>query len=143
MPTSIERYQKSVADTHVRLDYVIAPGLYIISFDMILKVGNNDNYNNILIATNTMKPGKNDINSLVHKSPPLMQGESVKTKRLKTNTNSNIEALKTTTPAPIIPAPKSKVPDVPIGVETMTHENVKYVLIAGLGALIGLVLYFK
>ena len=110
---------------------------------MVLKVGSIDNYNNnILIATGTMKPGKNDINSLVYKSPPLMQGESVKTKCLKTV----FTALTAKEPKPspqIATTPKSTVPDVPIGAKTMTHENVKYVLGVGLGALIGLGLYLK
>lgn len=86
IPTSIARYEKAISDTHIRLDYVIAPGLYIISSDMVLKVGSIVNYNNnILIATGNLKPGKNDINGKVIKSPPLMQGETVKTVRLKTN----------------------------------------------------------
>ena len=37
IPTSIARYQKALTDTHTRLDYVIAPGLYIIGSDMYLK----------------------------------------------------------------------------------------------------------
>ena len=143
IPTSIERYQKAIADTHVRLDYVVATGLYIISSDMILKVGNIDNYNNnILIATKTMKPGKNDINSLVYKSPPLMQGESVKTVSLKTN----ITAL---TAKDVAPSPKathkSTIHDVPLGAKTQedaNHENVKYILLVGIGAAVGLVLYY-
>jgi hypothetical protein len=45
IPTSIiARYQKSISDTHVKLDYIIAPGLYIIGSDMIIKVGTIENY---------------------------------------------------------------------------------------------------
>ena len=59
IPTSIARYQKSLSDTHKRLDYVIGSGLYIIPSDMILKVGTIENYNNnILIANENMNPGK-------------------------------------------------------------------------------------
>ena len=84
IPTSIARYQKAISETHVRLDYVIAPGLYIISSNMILEIGKIEHYNNnILIAKPNMKPGKNDINDKIHKSPPLMAGTSVKTIKTK------------------------------------------------------------
>ena len=104
---------------------------------MVLKVGIIKNYNNnIKVATGTMKPCKNYINSLVHKSPPLMQGESVKTKRLKTVFTA-LTAKEPTPSTQIAPTPNSTVPDVPLGAETMTHDSVKYVLVVGLWALIG------
>ncbi|WP_375674180.1 hypothetical protein, partial [Bartonella sp. CL32QHWL-2] len=39
IPTSINRYQKAVSDTHTRLDFVIGPGLYIIGSNMVLEIG--------------------------------------------------------------------------------------------------------
>ena len=86
IPTSIARYQKSLSDTHKRLDYVIGPGLYIIPSDMVLNIGTIVNYNNnILIATENMTSGKNDINSEKNTAPPMMQGPAVKKSVLKTN----------------------------------------------------------
>jgi hypothetical protein len=58
-----------------QLNYVIAPGLYIISSDMVLKVGKVDGYNNtIIIATEDMKPGLFNVNNAIlshNKAPPL------------------------------------------------------------------------
>ncbi|WP_375654922.1 hypothetical protein, partial [Bartonella sp. CL46QHWL] len=86
IPTSINRYQKAVSDTHTRLDFVIGPGLYIIGSNMVLEIGKIDNYNNnILIAPAGSKPGKNNINVKKTKSPPNMEGSKPKKMIVKTN----------------------------------------------------------
>jgi hypothetical protein len=78
IPTSIARYQKAVSDAHKQLYFVIDSGLYIISSDMILKVDTIENYNNnILVATENMKPGKNNIN-IIFLLQPLKEGSKPK-----------------------------------------------------------------
>ena len=61
IPESIVKYQDAVSKTNSRIDYVIAFGLYMISSDMVLKVGTLEGYNNsIIIATEGMALGKNE-----------------------------------------------------------------------------------
>ena len=61
IPESIAKYQDAVTKTNSRIDYVIAFGLYMISSDMVLKVGTLEGYNNsIIIATKGMLLGKNE-----------------------------------------------------------------------------------
>jgi hypothetical protein len=84
IPTSIARYQKSISDTHAKIDNIIAPGLFIIGSDMILKVGIIENYNNnILIPRENMKPGKNNINNKKNIPPPLMKRSKPKVYTIK------------------------------------------------------------
>jgi hypothetical protein len=53
---------------------------------MILKVGTIENYNNnILIATENMKPGKNNINNKKIMPQPLMEGSKTKVYKPKAN----------------------------------------------------------
>ena len=133
IPTSISRYQKALTDTHSRVDYVIAPGLYIIPSDMILKIGSIKNYNNnILIASKNMKPGKNDIN--LKKSIPLpsMKGPPVKFKRIKTNLSVGEKPVKPPTENFKPPTEKKE--------EIITHENIKFLLLTFVGGLATLVL---
>ena len=64
IPDSIERYQNAINNTHSKLDFAIGSGLYMIPSDLIMKIGSLDNYNNnILIATDTMNFGINNINN--------------------------------------------------------------------------------
>jgi hypothetical protein len=61
---------------------------------MVLKVGTIQNYNNnIRIANNKMKPGKNDINTLKRILVPLMERSKPKTFRMKANSEP-VEPLK-------------------------------------------------
>jgi hypothetical protein len=124
-------------DTHVKLDYIIAPGLYIIGSDMILKVGTIENYNNnILIATENMKPGKNNINNKKNIPQPLMKGSKLKVYKLKIKHESLILKSSTKIKDEIQPEIKniSKIEE---------HENMKYILFAVTGSLVGLVIYFS
>jgi hypothetical protein len=138
IPTSIAIYQKSITDTRVKLDYIIAPGLYIIGSDMILKVGSIENYNNnILIPTDNMKPGKNNINDKKNKTPALMQGSPVKTRRTK------VETLAVVKPKP----DKGETPEI-VKPETENnnigqHEDIKFYLFILTGGLVSLALYFR
>jgi hypothetical protein len=53
---------------------------------MIFITGTIENYNNnILIATENMKPGKNNININNFLFQPLAEGPSIKSNKLKTN----------------------------------------------------------
>ena len=60
---TIDRYQKAINDTHKRLDFVIAPMLYLIPSDLVLHLGVTDRWNNaIQVADSNMKPGLIQIN---------------------------------------------------------------------------------
>ena len=70
-----------------------------------------------------------------------MQGETVKTIGLKVNNTAKKLTAKTVPPPATVPVKiiKPEVKTAPV----VTHESNKYVLLAGSGAIIGLVLYFK
>jgi hypothetical protein len=64
IPDSIERYQNAINNSHSKLDFAIGSGLYMIPSDLVMKIGSLDNYNNnILIATDDMDFGVNNINN--------------------------------------------------------------------------------
>ena len=63
IPGSIERYQNAINNSHSKLNFAIGSGLYMIPSDLVMKVSNLDNYNNILIATDNMDFGINNINN--------------------------------------------------------------------------------
>ena len=70
IPDSIERYQNAINNSHSKLDFAIGSGLYMIPSDLVMKIGNLDNYNNnILIATDNKDFGINDINDKLLLSP--------------------------------------------------------------------------
>ena len=61
IPESIAKYQEAITKTNVKIDYVIAVGLYMIPSNLVLKIGQLEGYNNsILIATSEMKIGQNE-----------------------------------------------------------------------------------
>ena len=145
IPTSILRYQKAIAETHTRLDYVIAPGLYIIGSDMVLKIGSIMNFNNnILLATSEMRPGRNEINGKKNTAPPLMKGPPVKTYKMKTTDTSPETATKITEPAggPESPVQPTVQPNIAAEADT-THENIKFILVAVTGGIVSLIWYFN
>ena len=62
IPDSIERYQNAISNSHSKLDFALGSGLYMIPSDLVMKIGNLDNYNNnILNATDFMDIWKNNI----------------------------------------------------------------------------------
>ena len=64
MPDSIERYQNAINNSHSKLDFSLGSGFYKIPSDLVMKICNLDNYNNnILIATDNMDFGINNIKS--------------------------------------------------------------------------------
>lgn len=154
IPTSIQRYQKAVSDTHTRLDYVIAPGLYVIGSNMVLVIGKLDNYNNnILIAPKNAKPGKNDINHKKTLPPPLMEGNSSKKIRVKSSVGtvktdfvlrakletshkpkSNVDTPKTTETSKNTPTTTKL--DTKVEKVDDTHETIKFMLYSVVGTLI-------
>ena len=70
IPDSIERYQNAINNSLSKLDFAIGSGLYMIPSDLVMKIGNLDNYNNnILIATDNMDFGINNINNKLLLSP--------------------------------------------------------------------------
>ena len=139
MKKSIERYQNALGNAHKQLDYVIGPGLYIIPSNMILNINSVDNYNNnIQIATEEMKTGKNSINHLKQKPPKLMEGSPI----IKSTLKTNIEKIE----KPEKPEKIEKT-EKPVKVkkeETETHETIKFILFATTGAIVTfLVFSFK
>ena len=64
IPDSIEKHQNAINNSHSKLDFAIGSGLYMIPSDLVMKIGNLDNYNNnILFATDNMDFGINNINN--------------------------------------------------------------------------------
>ena len=132
--TSITNYQNALTEAHKQLDYVIAPGLYIIPSDMILKIKTIYNYNNnILIATKNMKPGKNNINFTKQKLPPLMEGSLNKKSLLKTNSEKIEKPEK---------PEKFEKPEKLKKEAEEEHETIKFILF-GIGGVILTFLIFK
>ena len=148
IPSSISRYQKALSDTHTRLDYVIAPGLYIMGSDMVLKIGIIENYNNnIEVASGKMKPGKNDINDLKNTPHPLMKGAPSKKLKLQTNipTTSKIETSKIET-SKTANADNHKLVENRLVENRIqddkAHETNKFLLYGLIGGIASLVLYY-
>jgi hypothetical protein len=79
IPDGIAQYQESISNTHSKIDYVVATGLYMIPSNLVLNIGSIQRYNNnILIADKTMKLGYNEnINSEVIR-PQNIQSSTVK-----------------------------------------------------------------
>jgi hypothetical protein len=56
IPEGIDKHRDAIIKTNSRIDYVVAVGLYMISSDLVLKVGKLVGYNNnIVVATSEMK----------------------------------------------------------------------------------------
>ena len=162
IPTSIERYQKALSETHKRLDYVVGKGLYIIPSDMVLKVGAIENYNNNLLIATTNDLGKDNlvaiINNRIQDSTPLMEGTKVKRTILKTNSQTQTQTtswgnfLKVAGMEdwkkhhPSAPPVKDTQPTSQSETESQsadTHESIKFYLFMATGALVSLALYFS
>ena len=132
IPSSIERYQRALSETHKRLDYVIGKGLYIIPSDMVLQVGSIENFNNnILIASSDLKLGKNElINKRLKNASPMMNGPPVKKSILKTNKFISAQEKTSLTP----PAPAEINAD-------ETHDSIKFYLFLATGAIVSFAVY--
>jgi hypothetical protein len=60
LPSSINRYQKTLQYARSKVDFVIGSGIYMLPSDMNLHVGTINGYNNLIqIATNDMQLGYN------------------------------------------------------------------------------------
>lgn len=150
IPDSIERYQNAVNNSHVKLDFAIGSGLYMIPSDLVMKIGSLDNYNNnILIATDNMAFGVNNINNqLLHtvpqtvpvveiiSQPVLAPVSSFKPEPLKT------EPLKPEAFGPARAKPEILYSNTPQTKITDTYQESKYVLPLILGLSAGLFAYF-
>ena len=79
LPEAIKRYEDAITDTKCRLNFAVAPDLYMIPANMVLKMGTVAGYNNnITVATNNMMFGINDgVNSgkMQSKMAPAMTGK--------------------------------------------------------------------
>ena len=51
IPESIERYQSTITNTHVRLNFALDESLYLIPLDMNLPIISKENYNNNITVT--------------------------------------------------------------------------------------------
>ena len=72
---SINRFQDSLQYAKSSLNFVIAPGIYLMPSDMELRVGVHEGYNNnIQIATTDLSPGLNlNLNSTIPQPPQPTQ----------------------------------------------------------------------
>ena len=132
IPDSIKRYQEAVNNTHSRLDYVIAPGLYMIPTDMVLKIGSIVGYNNnILIADENMKFGLNVVNTQQLPPPVPKMDDSTK---FPDNRPTPTDLEKPEKPI-IIDKPQ-------VSLHAMTHDETKWITAILLGASIGSLVYF-
>jgi hypothetical protein len=60
LPSSIDRYQKTLQYARSKVDFVIGQGLYMLPSDMNLHIGKHNGYNNLIqIATDNMQLGYN------------------------------------------------------------------------------------
>ena len=139
IPDSIERYQNAINNSHSKLDFAIGSGLYMIPSDLVMKIGSMDNYNNnILIATDDMDFGVNNINNkqLVTSTEPVVS-DPVPTTNFKNPTELLARSGTDQT------EPK-EVPDQPTGQTTkyVNYDDTKYVLPLLVGLGVGLVVYF-
>jgi len=134
IPDSIKRYQEAVNNTHSRLDYVIAPGLYMIPTDMVLKIGSIVGYNNnILIADENMKFGLNVVNT--QQLPPPVPKMDDSTKFPDRPTQTDIEK-------PKVMEKTNKVDKPQASIHAMTHDDTKWITAILLGASFGSLVYF-
>jgi len=114
IPDSIVRYQNAINNSHSKLDFAIGSGLYMMPSDLVMKIGSLDDYNNnILIASDNMDFGINNINN---KLLPVLGIPDKTTPELNITKSNDIKYVD-------------------------YHEN-KYVLPFIVGGVIGLVVYF-
>ena len=79
LPESIKRFQDYVTKAKIHLNYVIAPNLYLISNDFVMKMGRIEGYNNtLIIAEPNTHFGINRINNMKVKALVPMQGAKFK-----------------------------------------------------------------
>jgi hypothetical protein len=132
IPDSIDRYQNAINNSHSKLDFAIGSGLYMIPSNLVMQIGSLDNYNNnILIATDNMDFGINNINN---KSLPLMSipnNNDFKTPEL--NKKPEINNVINKNENNIINKNESIYKD---------YHETKYILPFIIGGSIGLLIYF-
>ena len=127
IPDSIERYQNAINISHSKLDFAIGSGLYMIPSDLVMKIGNLDNYNNnILIATDNMDFGINNNNNMLL-LPPIPKPDDL----LATNIIKNNNVIKNND---IVTTGEDSI-------YKSYHEN-KYISSLIVGGRIGLIIYF-
>ena len=114
IPDSIVRYQNAINNSHSKLDFAIGSGLYMMPSDLVMKIGSLDDYNNnILIASDNMDFGINNINN---KLLPVLGIPDKTTAELNITKSNDIKYVD-------------------------YHEN-KYVLPFIVGGVIGIAVYF-
>ena len=135
IPDSIARFQDYVTKARIHLNYVIGPNLYLISNDLNMKINSIQHYNNsILIASEDMDFGLNDINSHVHITPKNMDNAPVK-KITKISTHQVVPG-----DTHVLSPSKS---DKPQTASKTSHDNIKLAIL-GLGIILsGVIIYLK
>jgi hypothetical protein len=127
LPKAIKRYKDVITGTKSRLNYAIAPDLYMMPANMILKVGTVQCYNNNLtVATRGMVFGINDgVDSerLHPKMAPVLAGKPSKVMRV--------------VDSPTPPVAKHLTPQPPPTEPVQSHFDNKTYLVLVLGALVG------
>ena len=87
MLDSTERYLNAINNSHSKLDFAIGFDFYMIPFDLVTQIGNLDNYNNnILISTDNMDIGINNINNKLL-LPPIPKPDDLPVVNIIENNN--------------------------------------------------------
>jgi archaellin len=144
IPDSIERYQNAINNSHSKLDFAIGSGLYMIPSDLVMKIGSLDNYNNnILIATDDMDFGVNNINN---KQVDMGTGTNAGPTNFKNPTEllgiSSTEPSSTEPKEPVQPQISTWQSKPAEPAKYVNYQDTKYVLPLLVGLGVGLVVYF-
>ena len=75
LSVSAQRYQTAIQSSRAKLDFALAPGLWLLPSDLEINLTRKVGYNNFLQkATEHMKLGVNDVNALTHADASSLQG---------------------------------------------------------------------
>jgi hypothetical protein len=136
LPISIKRNEDIIATTRSRLNYVIAPDLYMMPADIVLKMGTVRGYkNNITVATRAMVFGINYGVNSERPQPKMAPALAGKPSTIKRAVDSSVPPV---TKYHMTPAPPP--PTKPF----QSHSDNKIYIVITLGSLVGLsVTYFE
>jgi len=152
IPDSISKYQDVVSKSRTRLNHVVAPGLYLMSDNLVMNMPNIPGYNNeLIIAKEGSHMGVNDINTkiigqvlshnLVKPSPTkrISIDNNIKSKEDTKHTTIPTKQSTTMTQTSKILTSEAGKHGVIYGTESTTndHEDMKILLIVS-GILAGL-----
>ena len=145
IPDSIQKYQDAITNARVRLNFAIGPSLYLIPSDMILKINSIEGYNNnIMVASDDMSFGINDINNkTMNTFVPPMNNEDSKINRPNNRPDNKIhqEVESKQKPDKTKPGKPFEAPTLPSLPISVHHENTLFTSL-GIGTIIGLLIYY-